>query len=81
MNIEKFLKVLEDMPTGVCSKLKLGENENCLKKLKETQPALTMDDIKEHNIEAKGWDDGFKAAVEIYKKWRNKEYLIFKRLT
>lgn len=44
---------------GKSTHLKVGENEYACKQLK-----TTMQKIKEHNIEAKGWDDGHADAVK-----------------
>jgi len=63
---ELFLEILKEMPTGLTCKLKIGENEHACKELK-----LTMQEIKDHNNMADGFDEGYKKAVENYKEWRN----------
>lgn len=80
MTKEDFIKILEEMPTGVTRKLKIGETEYALTQFQKSQPELTMEDIKAHNIEAKGWDSGYETAVEKYREWRNKIYLQLKNL-
>lgn len=73
--MDEFLKILEEMPVGTSSRIKIGENDYACKQLK-----CTMQSIKEHNIEARGFDEGFKRAVDVYKKWRNSVYLKLKKL-
>lgn len=68
------------MPTGVNCKLKIGENDYALKAMRKTYPKITMDDIKLHNVEANGYDEGYAEAVKKYKEWRNKIYLELKGL-
>ena len=68
------------MPTSLTFKLKIGENERGLKFVQEENPKATMEDLHEHNIEMDGWADGFKAAVEKYKEWRNEQYLKLKNM-
>lgn len=80
MQKEDFIKILEDMPTTYTSKMRIGENDYALKQLRKTQKNLTMEDIKEHNIEVRGWNEGYKEAVEEYREWRNKIYLQLKNL-
>lgn len=80
MTTEDFIKILEDMPMGLSRKMKIAETDYALKQFKKSQPKLTMEDIKEHNIEAKGWDDGYEGAVTQYREWRNKIYLQLKNL-
>lgn len=74
----ELLKILEEMPTGTSRKLKIGENDYALEAIKKSQPEITMQDIRDHNHEARGYDEGFKDAVEKYKEWRNEQYLILK---
>lgn len=81
MTNEKILEMLEEIPLGLSRKLKVGENDYALSQLqKNDNPKWTMKDIKEHNIEARGWDEGFAAAMEEIKKWRNEKYLEIKNL-
>ena len=80
MNNEQFLKELEGMPTGLTRKMKIGETEYAIQQLTPSNPGLTMKDIQEHNIEARGFDTGYAEAVQDYKKWRNKLYLKIKGL-
>lgn len=81
--IDEFIKILEEMPTGYSFKLRIGENEYALKQIKKIPENryATMEDIKQHNIEVNGWDEGYKAAIEKIKKWRNEQYLKLKKLS
>jgi hypothetical protein len=49
---------------GVRRKLKIAETEYALKQVRKTQPELTMQDLKEHNAEAEGYDNGYAEAME-----------------
>lgn len=80
MTKEDFLKILEEMPCGLSFKLKIGENEAGLAFVRKQNPKFTMEDVVKHNIEMDGWSDGFAAAVEKYKMWRNEVYLQLKNL-
>lgn len=82
MTTEDFIKILEDMPLGLTMKLKIGENDYALERIRKMpgNKHATMEDIKRHNEEAKAWGDGFKAAIEKLKEWRNEQYLILKNL-
>ena len=80
MDTDHFLKILEDMPLGTSSKLRIGENEYAQEMLKKDNPDISMDDIKKHNIECDGWDEGYKEAIKNMKEWRNEQYLKIKQL-
>ena len=75
MENEKIIEMLKSMPTGLSCRLKIGENEYACKKMK-----CGMEDIKIYNAESKGFDEGYKQAVEKFKEWRkeqiDKYYLI-----
>lgn len=78
---EAFLKILEEMPVGLSSRLKIGENDYALKKLKKTNHKnITMEDIRLYNSKAEGWSEGYAAAVQRLTKWRNEKYLELKNL-
>jgi hypothetical protein len=80
VNIGVFLELLENMPVSIKHKLKIGENKYALKQLRESNLGLTMQDIKNHNIEMEGFAKGYEDAVNDYKKWRNQIYLTLKNL-
>lgn len=80
VTLELVLNILEGMPTSTKHKLKIGENDYALEQLRKTQPKLTMQDIRDHNIEMDGFADGYKDAVSDYKKWRNEVYLKLKEM-
>lgn len=63
-------KVLEDLPTGKTSKLKIGENDYALKALAQDNPGITLEDIKLHNAMASGYDQGFSDAIDKIKEWK-----------
>ena len=65
MEKQEIIDLLKTMPTGITSKLRVGVNEYACKKLE-----CTIEDIKLHNAEAKGFEEGYKLAVEKFKKWR-----------
>lgn len=82
MTTKDFIKILEEMPTGLTMKLKIGENDYALKMIRKMKgnEHTTMEDIKQHNAECKAWEEGFKAAIDKLKEWRNEQYLILKNL-
>lgn len=83
MDKDYFAKILEEMPLRLSCKLKIGENDYALKMVRkmEGNEDATMEGIQLHNAEAKGWDDGWKAAMEEIRKWRNEQYLKLKNLS
>lgn len=77
---EKVLQILENMPTGTSCRIKIGENDYALKALKKNQPTMTMQDIKDYNNHSKGYNEGYKAAIEKMKDWRNEQFLLLKHM-
>lgn len=82
MNDNDFLKILEEMPLGLTMKLKIGENEHALKMIRKMpdNKNATMEDIVRHNEECRAWEEGYEAAIEKIKSWRNEKYLEIKGL-
>lgn len=82
MTIEDFIKILEEMPLGLTMKLKIGENDYALEMVRKMpgNEHATMEGIKRHNEECRAWEEGFKAAIDKLKEWRNDQYLILKNL-
>lgn len=76
----KLLKLLEDMPLGVSSRLKIGENEYALKQFQKQDKSYTMQHIKDWNNRSEGYEEGYRAAIDKLKEWRNEQYLILKEL-
>ena len=83
MNNDDFLKILEGMPLGLTMKLKIGENEFALKMIRKMpdNKNATMEDLKRHNEECTAWEEGYKAAIERIRSWRNEKYLEIKGLS
>jgi len=75
MEKEEILKELEKMPTGLTSRIKIGENERGLKFVRIDNPKATMEELKRYNIESDGFEIGFKSAVDKFVEWRNDLYL------
>lgn len=82
MKEDDFIKILEEMPLGLTMKLKVGENDFALKMIRKMpgNKNATMEDLKQHNEECKAWEDGYRAAIEKIKSWRNERYLEIKGL-
>ena len=71
------------MPLGLTTKLKVGEHELALKQVRKMpgNKNANMEDLKRHNQECDAWEDGYKAAIEEIKSWRNEKYLEIKGLS
>lgn len=82
MTNDEFIKILEEMPLGLTMKLKVGENDYALKMVRKIpgNKNATMEDIKQHNLEVKAWEDGYKKAKDELREWRNEQYLKLKNL-
>jgi len=77
---EKILKILEDMPIWLSSRVKIWEHEGAVKALQPSHPWITLEDIKIYNAQAEWYTEWYKAAVDKYIEWRNNVYLELKNL-
>lgn len=77
MTKEEIIEELKVMPLWKTMKLKIGENEEGLRFVREHCgfPDATMEDVRRHNEDCKQWENGFAAAMEEIRKWRNALYL------
>jgi hypothetical protein len=76
--LQEVLEILEGMPLGKTTYLKIAESEEALKALRKTQPELNMRSIEDHNVEAIGKDLGHASAIKKLTNWRNGIYLKLK---
>jgi len=81
--VDEFIKILEGMPLGLTSKLKIGENDYALEMVRKMpgNKHATMESIKRHNEDCKQWEEGFADAIKKLKEWRNEQYLKLKNLS
>lgn len=70
------------MPLGLTMKMRIGENEMALESIRRIQGNRTvmMEDIKRHNEDCQKWEEGYKAAIDKLREWRNDRYLTLKNL-
>lgn len=70
---EIFDLFFSEMPLGTKSRMRIAETLDALENIKKTYPTVTMQDIKNHNIEAIAFTAGFKEAVTRIKDFLEKE--------
>lgn len=80
MDQNQLIKLLEEMPINNVLMVKIGENESALEILRRSKSKLTMQDIRDHNNYANGYNEGYKAAMAQIRQWRNEQYLKLKNL-